>query len=666
MDAQLCGIHGQRGAQSSLFAASFHLMGECVSFRLANGGRGMKITKFVIKNFKGIANTTINVCDDTPGNVSTLIGLNESGKTTILEAISHFVTEDKDTAGLVRTVTKKSDLQDLIPKDRKAAFTGSTSIIGSVILEESDVTNLENFFLSNYELVLDTQKLRRNILIERSYKFLDSTLEETNTYWTISFSLKTKRAKKYNLYRGYAGESKEYRTIWLAAVDFLRNRTPKIVYFPTFLFDFPDRIYLKGENSEINSYYKQVIQDVLDSQGDGLDVQKHIIDRIDKAKSEHPNIATFFSYFFQRDEKKQIDAVLQKASNEMSNVIFGSWNQILSRNITGKRVQIDWLLDGDKSNAPYLEISIVDGQSKYSLSERSLGFRWFFSFLLFTEFRRNRNNSTPTLFLFDEPAANLHSKAQIKLLESFSRIAKGTTHIIYSTHSHYMVNPLWLEKAYIVENKATDYDNEDDVDAFSIRKTDIKATKYKTFVGSNPTKTTYFQPVLDALEVPFSPLIGASKALIVEGKNDYFPIVFLRQKLTGSACPQIFPANGAGSAGPLVSLFRGWGIDFRILLDDDKAGKAGKKAYINDYFLRDSEVVTIGDLSPTLSGQTFEAVYKNDTINAVISMFSIEAPKKRDFSLFFQDLIVSNNDIDLKDTLIAFEPISKWIDEEFL
>lgn len=198
---------------------------------------------------------------------------------------------------------------------------------------------------------------------------------------------------------------------------------PKIVYFPTFLFNFPDRIYLEQSDDEINTYYVQVIQDILDSCEDKLSVKKHIVDRIARLRAEHATAATFMSFLFGKDEKKQVDAVLQKASNEMSRVIFGSWNQILGRNIAGKRVQIDWLLDPEKDNAPYLEIYIVDGQSKYGISERSLGFRWFFSFLLFTQFRINRKTSGGTIFLFDEPAANLHSKAQIKLLESFSRIA---------------------------------------------------------------------------------------------------------------------------------------------------------------------------------------------------------------------------------------------------
>lgn len=622
----------------------------------------MEITQFEITNFKGIASTTIQIADSVPGNVTTLIGLNESGKTTILEALSNFVTEDKDTAGLVRTVSKGAAIQDLIPKDKKAAFTGRTSIKATVRFDEADVSELADFYLKKHSLILDTASLAPSTVVEKAYEFVDSNLTTSMAYWTLSLGLRSKSQRKFKYHSGRPHEDKK---IWLEGVAFLRERLPKIVYFPTFLFDFPDRIYLEDDDSEINSYYKQVIQDVLDCQGEGLELQKHIIDRISKVRDEHETPATFLGFFFQRDEKKQIDAVLQKASNEMSNVIFGSWNQILGRNVTGKRVQVDWLLDGERNNAPYLEVSIVDGQSKYSLSERSLGFRWFFSFLLFTQFRKSRRSDSPTLFLFDEPAANLHSKAQMKLLETFSKIGKGATHIIYSTHSHYMVNPMWLEKAYIVQNKATDYDNEDQVDSFSFRKTDISAVKYRTFVGSYPTKTTYFQPVLDALDIPFSPLIHSTDALIVEGKNDFYAIKYLRACTSACRTPDIFPGTGAGNAEDLISLFRGWGVKFRILLDDDKAGRAAKKKYREMFLLSDVEVQTIGDIDPTLQGKALEGLYQDDVLDAVKKKFSTGQPTKQLLALYFQELLTLSDSPPHPDTVKAFIPLSNWIDSQF-
>jgi predicted ATP-dependent endonuclease of OLD family len=624
----------------------------------------MKITKFDIRNFKGISHTTVHLSDDAPGNVTTLIGLNESGKTTILEAISHFVTEDKDTASLVGTVQKRAVLQDLIPKDRKAAFTGHISVKATIRLDESDLDELAGMFLSKFDLVLDRASLPRESTLEKVYEFQDSSHKKTHTWWSLTFDLRTKKAKKFTTY-GSSTEGSSERTTWLAGVNLLRERVPKIVYFPTFLFEFPNRIYLEGDDTEINAYYMQIIQDVLDSQGEGLDVKRHIIDRIDKVRDEHGNSVTFFSHFFHRDERRQIDAVLQKASNEMSRVIFGSWSQVLGRGVTGKRVQIEWMIDGDRDNAPYLELAIVDGPSKYSLSERSLGFRWFFSFLLFTQFRKNRTSDKSTIFLFDEPAANLHSKAQIKLLESFSRIATDSTYIIYSTHSHYMVDPLWLERAYIVENKTTDYDSLDDVDSFAIRKTDIRAVRYRRFVGSNPARVTYYQPVLDALDVAFSPLERSSHAIIVEGKNDLYPIMYFGKRRGGLGGVGVFPSNGAGSAGCLVSLFRGWGADFRIILDDDQAGKQAKKKYLQEFLLREIEVATLADITPTFAGLETEDLYRDDVRTAVRARYGVEIPSKRQYSLFFQELLSLGASNAFPETEAVFEALLSWIDLQF-
>ena len=47
----------------------------------------MIYTNFIIKNFKGISGSKIDL---TNNRIITLVGLNESGKTTIMEAISLF------------------------------------------------------------------------------------------------------------------------------------------------------------------------------------------------------------------------------------------------------------------------------------------------------------------------------------------------------------------------------------------------------------------------------------------------------------------------------------------------------------------------------------------------------------------------------------------------
>jgi predicted ATP-dependent endonuclease of OLD family len=57
----------------------------------------MKFLGFRIRNFKGIDNAEMNLLR-TGGKVFTLIGLNESGKTTLLEAISFLMDNPNEEA----------------------------------------------------------------------------------------------------------------------------------------------------------------------------------------------------------------------------------------------------------------------------------------------------------------------------------------------------------------------------------------------------------------------------------------------------------------------------------------------------------------------------------------------------------------------------------------
>lgn len=618
----------------------------------------MLIKQFDISNFKGIGRATIALEDKVPGNIVTLVGLNESGKTSILEALSNFGNTDKELTTLLRSVQAGPSNQDIIPQSKKAAFTGTISISATLEFEEIDIKDVEDYLLIQ-DFVLDRNAFPKSIVVSKTLIFEDSTFKSSTNTWAITFRMTKKGSDSAVVANAIATSTEDEKKLWQACVGVLTKRLPQMIFFPTFLFNFPDRIYLDVDEGEINIYYRKVMQDVLDSQGEKLSIQKHIIDRVGRLKNLHPNEATFPSFLFGREEKKLVDAVLQRAASEMTRVIFGSWNEMFRQSVTGKRVAIDWSIDNQKKNSVYIEISIIDGEDKFSISERSLGFRWFFSFLLFTKFRSRRSETV--VFLFDEPAANLHSRAQIKLLQIFDEIAVGKKFIIYSTHSHYMVNPKWLEKTYVIENDAIS----GDLGSFTISKNNIKATSYRRFVGSHSGKTSYFQPILDALEVEFSPLISAAQAIIVEGKFDYFPLLFFRSKFSIGEEPVIFPAGGASRAGNLISLFRGFGVRFRVLLDDDGAGRKSKKQYIRDYLLSEDEVVTLGDIDPSLSDKSFESFYQTDVTDAIKKRFETEKIEKDQFSLFFQELLSKKEQVSFPDTEAALEKLHDWLKKNY-
>ena len=66
----------------------------------------MRFLSFSIANFKGIKNLTLNLADAPALSIYTLVGLNESGKTTVLEAINMF-----------QTPITKSERHTLIPRN---------------------------------------------------------------------------------------------------------------------------------------------------------------------------------------------------------------------------------------------------------------------------------------------------------------------------------------------------------------------------------------------------------------------------------------------------------------------------------------------------------------------------------------------------------------------
>ncbi len=307
--------------------------------------------------------------------------------------------------------------------------------------------------------------------------------------------------------------------------------------------------------------------------------------------------------------------------------------------------------DSGESKKVYVDFSLKDGTSQYDLSERSLGFRWFFSFLLFTLYRVSAKQAGPTLFLLDEPASNLHSRAQMQLLESLPKIATGSNQIMYSTHSHYMINPEWLDQAFIVSNSAIDYDDVTETSKNKNRHTDVHVDKYRTFVGKNPDKTTYFQPVLDKLDVSPSKIDLVRPSVLVEGKGDYIVLEYGRRVVIGAESEYaIVPTRGAAGMDELVGLFLGWGVPFVICLDDDQAGVAAKGVYIKEWGLSESRVFTLKDVDLSLSGKRIEDLLEGSDLDAVRDVMSLTSrPTKSQIQLFFSEKLARRERVSLSE-----------------
>ncbi|PMD97663.1 hypothetical protein BWI97_08620 [Siphonobacter sp. BAB-5405] len=589
----------------------------------------MKHVRFVIRNFKGIENVEINLGNENPLDVITLIGLNESGKTTILEAIA-----------LLGSSIKDSEAHKYIPKSKKSNFNAQVSVYAKYKWSDND-----NFLLQTYAKTLGFASF--DYINEHSLgmviKFKNSNFEGKSRNYLINFKgRKIGSDKKVVIEHPSEDWKKLVRYIDKALV-------PQILYYPDFLFDFPEKIYIDDEGlANINNEsYIEVIENILKLIDSQLNIKDHILNRI---KDPMPS------------NIEALDETLNKMSAKVTDKVFSVWEKLF--NSTFKEIIITYKVEMFTATPRYyLEFKLREGSSKFNINERSLGFKWFFTFLLFTEFRKyRRNNMNNVLFLLDEPASNLHSTAQKKLLSTFSDLVINST-LIYTTHSHHLINPEWLNGVYVVKNRKLDTD--DDL-GFLTNNTKVEALIYKQFVSKYPNQTDYFQPILDTLEFQPSYLEKIPNIIIVEGKYDYYTLKYFdkinfKDKYNNL---YIYPGNGANSNKSIIKMYLAWGRDFIILLDGDQAGQKAKREYIKQYGVDiKDKIVTLLDIDSSYTSY-MESLFDSNELIEITQKFDSKAKAydKSKFNSSLQNMLYFNEKYVFKEeTLKRFDKIFDFL-----
>ena len=577
----------------------------------------MKCTRFEISNFKGIRHLSLDLAAHPQGGIVALVGLNESGKTTILEALDYLRLGINDSDPLDLLDLDRDDPHDLIPISERSNFNGSIEITVIVELDDDDNEKLRQY-LSKRDFIVES--LPASFTVTDTYSFEDSTFKERRGKWRFDPRGRNKRARSVR-------QLSHYSVLWNETVKFLRDRMPSIWYFPNFLFDFPRRIYLDSvaPKDSKERFYRNLLGEILSSVDATATLERHISQRI---SSDSP------------PDRTALNQLLLELGRRITNDVFESWNEIFQRPPSTKAI---FTPGTDESGNRYLELSIEDHDGLYYIDERSLGFRWFFVFSLVTKFkRRGASPSQGIVYLFDEPASNLHAGAQSQLLKSLGHLSTDCT-IIYTTHSHHLINPQWLENTYIVRNKGLDFDN--DMIDYTSKRTDITIERYRSFSNKYPDQTRYFQPILDVLDYKPSQLEMVSDVVMVEGKNDFYTLNYVHQ-LAINDMPkrvQITPGNGAGSLDSIIRLYLGWAKNFVILLDSDKEGEKQKQRYLKTFGpILDGRMYTLGDLCPELEGKGMEQVFESAERDEIVAATYPDEPyTKTRFNRSIQECLVT-------------------------
>lgn len=235
-----------------------------------------------------------------------------------------------------------------------------------------------------------------------------------------------------------------------------------------------------------------------------------------------------------------------------------------------------------------LNIHVSSGDATTAFSERSNGLRWYLK--MYTDLKAQINNERPIVYVLDEPGIYLHINAQNELRNMFFQQAKDGTQILYTTHSPYMIDTNFACIRGIIKTE-----NEE----FSC----IMNSLYNTTFHAAKCLDT-LSPIAAAMgmDLATNPGIDRSKLnIIVEGVTDQ---IYLRTMADKLGLPpkayNIIPSTGADNSQHLASILLGWGYPFVVLFDYDNKGKDCAKKLVKQLNLEfGKSVFMLKDLSVT-------------------------------------------------------------------
>ena len=258
---------------------------------------------------------------------------------------------------------------------------------------------------------------------------------------------------------------------------------------------------------------------------------------------------------------------LEAVSNRISDEIFEYWSQ-------NRHLRVEFLCGPGKPDDPppfnsgtVFQTRIRNERHRASVNfdERSTGFIWFFSFLVwFSQMKENYGDKL--VVLLDEPGLTLHGKAQQDLLRYIKERLAPTHQVIYTTHSPFMLDADSIFSLRTVE----DVVNVEDDRGKLVEK--VEGTKVGERILSRDRDTILPLQGYIGYDIANTFFIGPYM-LIVEGPSEISYINWFNRKLVADGQEgldirwAVAPAEGAAKVTSFVTLFKGRGLRIAALMD---------------------------------------------------------------------------------------------------
>lgn len=545
----------------------------------------MILKEVTIKKFRNIIDSTKV---DIESDITCLVGKNESGKSSFLNALyrlnpirknAEFKIEDQYPAWL----EKKDRMKGINLEDERPVNTlfeleqNEIELIkekfGEGVLKSNTLTLNKSYKGTLYHwLNLDENQYLKNLIQGLSFSkeiraeitncskiselrsFLDNykSDEETTEKETESIGLLKER---------FGEQIGKSETLISACYSLIQKNIPKFIYFDKYS----------------TLPYTVKIKEVLEADDSTLD------DNMLTAKSLLRMAAADDDYLLNPDYERR-KRELENVANALTQDVLEYWSQN-----TSLRVNPD--IDKTTVNKPNGQTTVIDElkiriwDDKHFLSlpfdEHSTGFQWFFSFL--AAFSEYEYKDEPVIILLDEPGLGLHGKAQADFLRFIEERLAPKRQVIYSTHSPFMVQPNKLERARIVEEKSRD-----------------EGSKVTADVLTSDPDTLF--PLQGALGYDLAQHMFISKNnLILEGTSDYTYISAISDFLVAKGRFglrdewTLIPVGGADLIPTFVALL-GIHLDLTVVVDARKEGNQKLANLSKNGYLKSKKIITLNEI----------------------------------------------------------------------
>lgn len=363
-------------------------------------------------------------------------------------------------------------------------------------------------------------------------------------------------------------------------------------------------------------------------------------------------------------------AQLEATSNSITDEMFEYWS-------TNQNLEIRFEIEHAPNSVRYLNIRIYNSKHRVTLplKNRSKGFLWFFSFLVwFSKIQGDKNSKY--ILLLDEPGLSLHASAQNDLLRFIDEKLAPDYQVIYTTHSPFMIDSLKLNEVRTVYDTQNPKVGSVVSDAVEEKDSDT-LFPLQAALGYTIAQNLYVSP----------------NNLLVEGISDlvylnHFSAILKEAGKEGlKEDVTIVPVGGADKIATFISLMRGNELSTVCLLDTftDQSAQARLKRMVEQKIIADKKILfyhtvinqTFADIEDLFSKEEYLTLY-NGAFGTTVQMSDLDADKPimaqlkringKAFNHYSPANYMAKNIGSLafsEETLERFEKLFKLVNEKF-